>query len=256
MAAPTYTVEVVVLRKTKLGETDLILTCLTTSGAQAQFVAKGARKPTSSFASRLELFSQAILLAVKGKSLDIVKEVRLVEGFPRTRQDFRRSSVAQVVCEFLCKATEPGLDVERLFPMTCAALSEMERCEEGALDALATAFLVKGFAFCGLRPELFRCVGCGEDVVAQREAGATLWFSYIDGGVVCSACRSHMECVAIEGPVFEWLAFLMGNTFVDIAKTDAGPVIFACLQVCQQWCRTHLGVSLKSLDFLLTNPLA
>ena len=80
MARPTYTARVIVVRKTKLGESDLILTLLAEDGSQLRAVAKGARKPKSSFASRLELFSVADVLCARGRSLDVVSEARLVEG--------------------------------------------------------------------------------------------------------------------------------------------------------------------------------
>ena len=55
MASATYTARAIVLRKTKLGESDLIVTLLAQDGSQARAVAKGARKPSSPFAARLEL---------------------------------------------------------------------------------------------------------------------------------------------------------------------------------------------------------
>lgn len=47
MASPTYRCNALVLKKTKLGESDLILTCLKDDGSQLRAVAKGARKPTN-----------------------------------------------------------------------------------------------------------------------------------------------------------------------------------------------------------------
>ena len=75
MAQSTYNARVLVLRKTKLGESDLILSLLAQDGSQIRAVAKGARKPTSQFSSRLELYSQADVLLAQGRSLDIVKEL-------------------------------------------------------------------------------------------------------------------------------------------------------------------------------------
>ena len=57
MAARTYTARAIVLRKTKLGESDLVVTLLAEDGSQVRAVAKGARKPSSPFAARLELYS-------------------------------------------------------------------------------------------------------------------------------------------------------------------------------------------------------
>ena len=80
MSQPTYGARGIVLRKTKLGEGDLVVTLLSEDGSQLRAVAKGARKPTSPFASRLELYSVADALLARGRSLDIVKEARLVEA--------------------------------------------------------------------------------------------------------------------------------------------------------------------------------
>ena len=52
MGERTRNDRVVVLRKTKLGESDLILTLLSSDGSQIRAVAKGARKPKSPFSTR------------------------------------------------------------------------------------------------------------------------------------------------------------------------------------------------------------
>ncbi|MFQ9180415.1 MAG: DNA repair protein RecO [Eggerthella lenta] len=83
VSQPTYDARAIVLRKTKLGESDLILALLAEDGSQIRAVAKGARKPASSFAARLELYSVVDLLVARGRSLDIVKEARLVESNER-----------------------------------------------------------------------------------------------------------------------------------------------------------------------------
>ena len=80
MASRSYSVRALVLRRTKLGESDVICTLLSCDGSQIRAVAKGARKPSSSFASRLEVYSVCDLLLCQGKTLDIVKEARLLEG--------------------------------------------------------------------------------------------------------------------------------------------------------------------------------
>ena len=80
MASATYTARAIVLRKTKLGESDLIVTLLAQDGSQARAVAKGARKPSSPFAARLELYSSVDLLCSEGRNLDIVKEARIASS--------------------------------------------------------------------------------------------------------------------------------------------------------------------------------
>ena len=76
---PAYPLRALVLRKTKLGETDLILTLLSEDGRQVRAVAKGLRKPGSRFGGRLEPYSVVDLLLHTGRSLEVVTEARTVE---------------------------------------------------------------------------------------------------------------------------------------------------------------------------------
>ena len=91
MASPTYTTRALVLRKTKLGETDLVVTLLAQDGSQVRAVAKGARKPANVFSARLELYSVVDVLCSKGRSLDVVSEARLVASNERVRLDLEHA---------------------------------------------------------------------------------------------------------------------------------------------------------------------
>ena len=126
MASRSYSVRALVLRRTKLGESDVICTLLSCDGSQIRAVAKGARKPSSSFASRLEVYSVCDLLVCQGKTLDIVKEARLLEGNEHLRRDYALMEAASPMVEILDKTTQVGLEDERLFPMTCVALKALK----------------------------------------------------------------------------------------------------------------------------------
>lgn len=166
MARPTYRARVLVIRKTKLGETDLILTMLAEDGSQLRAVAKGARKPSGAFASRLELFCEADVLLVRGKSLDIVKEARLICGNAQVRESLERASAASVMVELLDRATQPDLPSPKLFPMTHAALAALAAANVAHAPAICAAHLLKTFAFAGVRPTLAECSLCGEPLAA------------------------------------------------------------------------------------------
>lgn len=172
MARPTYRARVLVIRKTKLGETDLILTMLAEDGSQLRAVAKGARKPSGAFASRLELFCEADVLLVRGRSLDIVKEARLICGNAQVRESLERASAASVMVELLDRATQPDLPSPKLFPMTHAALAALAAANVAHAPAICAAHLLKTFAFAGVRPTLAECSLCGEPLAAGEERSA------------------------------------------------------------------------------------
>lgn len=126
MASKSYMLRAVVLKKTKLGESDLIFTLLGQDGSKVKAVAKGARKPTSPFSSRMELYSIVDVLISKGRSLDIVTEVRLVDSGDRLRSDIAYSTAAAPMVELLDKVAQQELAAPKLFEMTQVALATLK----------------------------------------------------------------------------------------------------------------------------------
>ena len=250
MAQPTYGARVIVLRKTKLGESDLILTLLAQDGSQLRAVAKGARRPTSTFAARLELYSQAEVLLARGRSLDIVKEARTVESNERARADLEHASGAAPMAELLSRATQADLENPRLFPLTQTALESLGRADAERVPQVCAAHLLKSFAFLGVRPSLAACSCCGAPLPA---AGGLTAFSYREGGAVCEECRRGCEAVLLPARAVEFAHELLHSTFLQV---ETAPTRTSCalevLQLCDQWSREHLGARLKSLSFLLT----
>lgn len=95
----TYRTKVLVLDKTKLKETDLILTMLDERGRQVRAVAKGARKPGGRLAARCELFCTVDMLLAHGRSLDVVSQAELVEAPLGAAPDYETTCAASAIAE-------------------------------------------------------------------------------------------------------------------------------------------------------------
>lgn len=161
MAGQSFWVRGLVLRKTKMGESDLIVELLNDEGCLVRAVAKGARKPKSSFASRLELGNSVELLCASGRGLAIVQECRLVSARMGLRQDYDRLVCTEVLLELLSKCTQEDLPQPKLLAVAEAALDALAAAPAAAALGLLAAAFLKVLAFVGLRPELRRCVVCG-----------------------------------------------------------------------------------------------
>ena len=134
--ARTYHARALVLDRTKLGETDLILTLLAQDGRQLRCVAKGARKPGGRLAARVELFCECDFLVARGRSLDVVSEAGLVDAHARLRGDLARVSAASAVCEvarLTCYEDAPDPFLHAI----CARA--LRACEEATDQAPLTA---------------------------------------------------------------------------------------------------------------------
>ena len=95
----TYRTKVLVLDKTKLKETDLILTMLDERGRQLRAVAKGARKPGGRLAARCELFCTVDMLLAHGRSLDVVSQAELMEAPLGAAPDYETTCAASAIAE-------------------------------------------------------------------------------------------------------------------------------------------------------------
>ena len=95
----TYRTKVLVLDKTKLKETDLILTMLDERGRQVRAVAKGARKPGGRLAARCELFCTVDMLLAHGRSLDVVSQAELMEAPLGATPDYETTCAASAIAE-------------------------------------------------------------------------------------------------------------------------------------------------------------
>ena len=170
---PSYPARALVLRKTKLGETDTILTLLAADGRQVRAVAKGLRKPGGRFGARLEPFAVVDLLLHTGRSLDVITEAQTVATHAALREDFDRSAAATVVADLLDKISVEGQAEPQLFALATTTLDVMEQAPVEALPALVVAFLVKAMAMHGYRPQLESCACCAGE--AARRAGSSRW---------------------------------------------------------------------------------
>lgn len=254
MAQPTYEAHVIVLRKTKLAESDLVLTMLLDDGSQLRAVAKGARKPTSSFSARLELYSEADVFLARGKSLDVVKEARLVKSNEAARRDMEHAAGAAPMAELLDRVTLDGLENPRLFALTQTALDSLGRVEATHVPKICAAQLLKTLAFVGLRPSLRVCVCCGREVPLEGADG--VWLSFRDGGVVCPSCKSGCEAVLLPNETLLLADRLLRQTFAALEQTPPDTsCALGVLQFCGQWIREHVEARMKSLDFIFESGL-
>ena len=222
VAQPTYHTSALVLKKTKLGESDLIITFLSDDGSLFQGVAKGARKPTSSFASRLEMYAQTDLLMVEGKSLDIVKEARLVQANEHLRTDYDASCVAAVIAELLSKTALADQPHPVHFAMATRAFAMLKDADQLHGSLLTCAFIMKCVSSIGYRPSLDTCVTCGDAIDIERLSNAsTIGFSYAEGGIVCENCSQLSRETAVDSAFILWLRALLFATFDDLIAAEA-----------------------------------
>jgi len=173
-----YRDEGVVLRTYRLGEADRIIVLFTAGRGKVRAVAKGVRKTSSRFGSRLEPTTHVALQLYEGRSLHTVTQVEALDTFVAVRGDLDRLSRATTLLEVCDQVAQEGEPNVRLLQMLVGALRALEARDS---SLLVPAFFLKLLAAEGTEPMLDACAVCGID-----EGLAA--FDHAQGGTLC---RSH-----------------------------------------------------------------
>lgn len=259
MPEPSYRARGVVLRRAKLGETDLIVTLLTDGSSQVRAVAKGARKPGAKLAGVVGLGNEVDLLLRRGRSLDIVTEGTLLASRATLGASLERATTMELVLEVACELTAEGEHPVRMLPLTTAVLDVLSTCRVTLLPLVGAAYVLKAVAMQGYRPVLSTCVSCGEPV--ELRAGERACLSLVDGGVLCDECAQAAELSArTDAGVLGWAEALIGMRFSELLDLRPGEdggasevrTGLAVLAFCRDWLAHFPGIRPRSLDFALS----
>ena len=241
----TYKARALVLRKTKLGETDTIVTLLAEDGRQLRAVAKGLRKPGGRFGARLEPYAVVDLMLHEGRTLDIVTEASTIASHAALREDYDRAAAAAVIADLLDKISVEGQPEEQLFALSIATLDVLDVAPTGALPALVVAFLLKALAMHGYRPEIDVCALCG----APAEGSAVI--SPSAGGVLCARCAvAQPGSLRFSPEGRAWLSRLMAARMAEVSTLDMPPAAVGdCFRVVRTFVAYHVPSRLRALDY-------
>lgn len=99
MSIRSYTSEGIVLKRVSVGEADRIVTIFTKRFGKIVAIAKGVRKITSRRSGSLEPGTCAVFQFTKGKSLDIITQVKLINSYSHTKTSLPKVTQIHQVLE-------------------------------------------------------------------------------------------------------------------------------------------------------------
>lgn len=183
-----YRDEAIVLRTHKLGEADRIITLLTRQHGLVRAVAKGVRRTTSRFGSRLEPFTHVDLQLAEGRNLDTITQAETLTPFSKgLGLDYDRYTAGTVMLETADRlVTEERQPSPQQFLLLVGGLRAMVAGEHGPSQVL-DSYLLRSLSVAGYAPSFEHCARCGE--VPSPGGSPHRWFNPSMGGVLCATCR-------------------------------------------------------------------
>ena len=143
----------IILRTRPLTETSLIVHWLTPELGCVVTVAKGARRPKSPFAGKLDLFYAADFSFSRSRSSELhnLREVKLCETHGAIREDMMKLQQGGYAAAFIEQATETATPLPEIFELTRGFLKHL--CGQKPLPQTVFALELKLLRELGLEPD-------------------------------------------------------------------------------------------------------
>jgi len=213
----TYQTEAIIIKKTKLGEADSILTLYTPHLGKIQGFAKSLRKPRSKLAGHLELLTHSQVSLARGRNLDTITGSQTINSFLPLKSDLWLTSCALYAAELVYQFTADGEENYRLFRLLLEIMAGL--CQEGDRELALRYFELHLLDRVGYRPQLQQCVSCR----ALLEPVTNSFCSHA-GGVLCPNCR-HGQPLSYPLSVnaLKVLRFLQDNDYGTASRLKLTP---------------------------------
>lgn len=183
MSVPrNYQVQGIILKQSKLGEIDKILTLYTSEFGKLRAVAKGACRPTSKFSGNVEPLTYSSMCLTKGRSLDILTQAQTINSFWSLKGDLWRLACGLYVLELIDSFTVEGSENPALFGLLLETLNQLSQPGEG--EIALRYFELHLLHHLGYRPQLQHCTVCHLPLKPLVN-----FFSPVRGGVICHGCH-------------------------------------------------------------------
>ncbi|MBN2077159.1 MAG: DNA repair protein RecO [Dehalococcoidales bacterium] len=241
-----YQTDAIVIKKTKLGEADTILTFYTPDRGKIQGFAKSLRKTKSKMAGHLELITHSRVTFARGRNLDTITGSQTIDSFVALKSDFKLMSYALYVIELVNQFTPEHYEDYKLFQLLLETLKNL--CQTDDIETLLRFFEIHLLSEVGYRPQLQQCVNCRKVLEP-----VTNTFSPASGGVLCPECsyKSASILFSLSVNALKVLRFFQNNDYDTASRLKVPPELSTELEkVIRGYIRYLLERDLKSVAWL------
>ena len=220
MSSPrNYQTEAIIIKKTKLGEADSILTLYTPYLGKIQGFARSLRKPKSKLAGHLELLTHSLVSLARGRNLDTITGSQTINSFLPLKSDLQLTSCALYVVELVNQFAAEHIENRRLFQLLLETMSQL--CQADNSELVLRHFELHLLNEVGYRPQLQQCVTCRQSlkpVVNSFCSGA--------GGMLCPSCwQGQASCYPVSVNALKVLRLLQSSDYSTVSRLRMNPAL-------------------------------
>jgi len=236
----------IIIKRINLGEADKIITIITQNRGKIRVVAKGVRKPHARLSGFLEMFHYNEYLLAEGRNLDIVTGANTLDTLHGISRDLKSIALAYYMAEIIDGLIEETQDPGNIFDLIYSTFREISKGNI-KLSVIKSFFEINILNILGFRPELDKCVECGQPIVSGG------YFSFNLGGLLDNEHQSKdVAAIDISDKEINVLRRLLVVNISDL-DVDADKLGLEdnskLVQICSGFLNHIIGKRIQSKEF-------
>jgi len=246
MGAPrNYQTQAIIIKQSKFGEIDKILTIYTPELGKLRVVARGACRPGSRLGGNVEPLTYSWLMLARGRNLDIVTQSQTIDAFLALKSDLWLMACGLYILELVDSFTVENSANRPLFDLLLNALRWLSQAD--SKETVLRYFELQLLHYLGYRPELYRCVKCNSPIKPVPN-----FFSSSQGGILCPYCSEEdFSSRSLSVEALKVLRLWQGCDYATARRVKIKPDLSSELeQVLQEYIGYLLQRELKSISWL------
>ena len=235
-------------RCTNYKDSDIIFTLLSEEKGVQNFIARGAKKPTSKLSGHIEPVSFVEIYYSSKSNLPTVSQIQSIDSFLKIKSDYNLLMQSQYLVELSEKFFLDSSDNKPQLKRLIETIGQLSNTTHHKLIILVYEYeLLKSNGF-GLR--VFDCLNCSKNLKKSSN-----YFSCINNGFYCQNCLKEASPNEdlIKFSVEDQIVFrsIERKDYNNISTFDISDMLLKKLSDCLKKSISNiLGVQLKSSRFL------
>lgn len=196
----------IILKTTKLGEADKILSIYSPELGLVRAVAKSARKANNSFGSKAQVLSYCDFLIGKGRNLDIVSQAKLLNDFRHLRKNYEALTFSCFFLDILENITVKDEHYDENFELLMHFLESLDALAKAAdqnfnlkFYVLVTHYLWDLINGLGYKPNLDSCSITHK---SKHPKHIAKYYDFENGGITSTA---GYEQFSLDSPYQDYI---------------------------------------------------
>jgi len=208
----------IILASRDIGEYDRLYVMYTLEQGMIKAVAKGVRRPAAKLAGHLESGTLSEVYIARSRGRGQITSAIALRSFSGIKKDFEKLSDILKIFSFMMKVFSEDEKDEKIFSLIREYLEIIDQGARSSREKLLNiGFWWKLFDSLGQKPEVARCVSCGQ----MLKGGQRNYFSAEKGGITCSSCEIARDSLPVNDNQIKLVRVYLANPLQKIAKVKA-----------------------------------